>query len=38
MLGGTLLPWPDPDPGAQREEDDGWGDAGAIFAAVSLSS
>lgn len=38
MLGGTLLPWPDPDPGAQWEEDDGWGDAGAIFAPVSLSS
>lgn len=35
----TLLPWPDPDPGAQREEDDWEGEStGAIFAPISLSS
>lgn len=38
VLGGMPLPWPDPDPAAQWEEDDGWVEAGAIFAPVSLSS
>jgi len=33
IQGGTLLPWPDPDPGAQQEEDDWEGESmGAIFA------
>lgn len=34
-----LLPWPDPDPGVQWEEDDWEGEStGAIFAPISLSS